>query len=348
MGSDYGTQLINPANLGSANSAFTPLSTVTGKVLAISTNGSIALFSDTLHTPNEVLVVNTSNPTSTSVTTLNISGASAASFSPDGLKAFIFGFDGTGNPNLYVYSALQALQVIPLPPQTTVNTIAFSTNGAFAYVAEPSLGGGAPAVSVFNTCDNKVFTDTLTGLHDIPLSAPPIAFKALPDGVHFVVLESGGIIDYITATITGVPAATLTTPSSLLCPMTVGHAPPQKINLGQGTIQPINFFISADGTLLYVLASDRASILVYNFNTNSVSGIQLAGNATPVSADMTSDASTILVAGSDGLLHQVTTGLGGSDMVQISFPNVPNFLNPFCSMDPAQGPCTLNLVAAKP
>ena len=48
--------------------------------------------------------------------------------------------------------------------------------------------------------------------------------------------------------------------------MTVSHAPSSiKINLGQGTIQPLDFFISADGTLLYVLASDRSSILVYNF-----------------------------------------------------------------------------------
>jgi hypothetical protein len=51
-----------------------------------------------------------------------------------------------------------------------------------------------------------------------------------------------------------------------------------------------------------------------------------------------------VIAGSDGLLHQVSTGLGGSDQVQISFPNLPNYLNPFCTF----GACTLNLISVRP
>jgi len=350
MGSDFGAQLINPTNLGGQTSAFTALGTVTGKVLAVSTNGSAAVFSDTLHSPNQVYVVNSSNATSPLVTALPIAGASVAAFSQDGLKTFIFGFDTNGLPNLYVYSTLQALQVIPLSPQTSVNSIVFSTNGAFAYVVEPSLAGGSPAVSVYNTCDDQLFTDTATGLHHIPLAASPLAFKALPDGRHFVALESDGTLEYITASITGIPAATLTQPATSLCPMLVGHAAPQKINLGQGTIHPINFFVSADGTLLYVVASDRSSILVYDFTTSAVTGIQLIGtsNPTPVSADMTADASTILVAASDGMVHEVSTALGGSDLVQLAFPNLANFQNPFCTFDPASGPCTFDFIAAKP
>ncbi len=348
LGSDFGAQSMNPANLNTNTGAFTSLGTVTGKVLAVSANGSLAVFSDTLHTPNQVLIVNTANATSTSITPLNISGAVTAAFSPDGLKTFIFGFDSAGNPNLYIYSTVQALQTIPLPPGTTVNSIAFSTNGAFAYVVEPNLGSTGPAVSVFNTCDNRLFTDTLTGLNYIPLSSPPLAFKALPDGVHFAALENGGTIQYITAKITGIPPATLAQPATSICPMLVGHEPLQTIDLGQGDIHPIDFFVSGDSTQLYIAASDRSSILVYDFNTGAVTGIELAGNATPVSVDMTADASTLVVAGSDGMLHEVSTALGGSDMVQLAFSNLPNFLNPFCNFDPAQGPCTFNLVAAKP
>jgi len=346
MGSNFGAQLLNPANLGSNTNPFTALGTVTGKILAISTNGSPAIFSDTIHVPNQVYVVNATSA-SAAVTALNISGASAAAFSRDGLKAFIFGFDSNGNPNLYVYSALQALQVIPLPAGTTVNSIVFSTNNAFAYVVEPSLGGAGPALSVYNTCDNQVFTDTVTGMHNVPLTAPPIAFKALPDGVHFVVLESGGTIDYISAAITGIPVATLTKPMTTLCPMTVGHTL-RTINLGQGSILPIDFFPSADGTMIYVLASDRSSVLVYNFTTGAVTGIELAGNATPLSADISVDAGTIAVAGSDNQLHLVTTALGGSDQAQVPFPNLPDYLNPFCTYTPASGPCTLDFVAVKP
>jgi hypothetical protein len=355
MGSDFGAQVLTPANLGTTTSAFAALGTVTGNVLAISNNGALAVFSDTKHVPNQVYVVNATNAGSPSATALNISGGSAAAFSPDGLKAFIFGYDANGNPNLYVYSALQALQAIPLAAGTTVQSIAFSTNGAFAYLVEPSVGGGGPALTVYNTCDNQISTSPPPGLTQqvIPLSATPIAFRTLPDGLHFVSLGTGGNIDYITATITGIPPATLTTPSNSLCPMTVDHTG-QTINLEQGNINPINFFTSADGTLLYVAASDRNSILIYDLATGSpAGGIQLAPtagavNPTPISAEMTADASTILVAASDGYVHQVTTALGGSDQIQTSFPDVPNFPNPFCSMNPSSGSCTLDFIAVKP
>jgi len=99
------------------------------------------------------------------------------------------------------------------------------------------------------------------------------------------------------------------------------------------------------------VASDRSDILVYNFNTGSVSGIPLAGNATPgdpanpmrTVADMTVDGTLIYVAGSDGTLHEVSTN-PAVDLLQISFPNLPNFSNPFCSI----GNCRLNMVAVKP
>ena len=152
-----------------------------------------------------------------------------------------------------------------------------------------------------------------------------------------LVLDSTGF-DVLTATIAP-PASPTLCPSSLT----------QRVELGQGTLQPLNFFASADGSQLYVVASDHASILVYDFGAGSVSsGIELIGSATPVSADISPDAGTILIAGSDGLLHEVSTGLGGSDQIQLSFPNVPDYLNAFCEIIVTQSPCTLNLVAARP
>jgi hypothetical protein len=119
--------------------------------------------------------------------------------------------------------------------------------------------------------------------------------------------------------------------------------------LGQGPIQPVNFFASADASTLYIAVAGNASILIYDFGAGAVtSGIELLGNATPISAEMSVDAGTIVVAGNDGMLHEVSTALGGSDQVQLSFPNVPNHLNPFCTFTPSQGPCTLNLVLVKP
>ena len=351
IGSEFGALVANPSNASSNTAVFTPEGSITGKVLAVSTNGLVAIFSDTVHTPNQVYVLNTSTPGQPS-TPLNISGATAAAFSPDGLKAFIFGFDSSGNPNLYVYSTQQSLQVLPLPANTAVSSIAFSTNGAFAYVVESALGGVGPAVSVYNTCNNALFTDAITGNSFVPLSAAPIAFKVLPDGIHFAALEPAGNVEYITATVSQVVPATLTEPATSTCPLTVGHDPRfhTLINVGQGNIQPINFFVSPDGTLLYLLAKELNSVLIYDFATGSAAGgIQLAPtpftpNPTPVTADITVDGGTLLVAGSDSYLHRLTTGVNGVDQLQMQFPSLPNVINPFCTVST----CTLNLVAVKP
>jgi hypothetical protein len=342
MGSEFGAQTLNAANLNTNNAAFTSLGPVWGKVLAVAANGSSAIFSDAVHVPNQVYVAGTGAPV-----VLNISNATAAAFSPDGLKAFIFGRDTNQNPTLFVYSTLQALQQIQLPASTNVSSIAFSNNGAFAYVAESNLGGVGPAVSVYNTCDNNLATDPAAIQQIIPLPAAPIVFKALQDGIHYVALEESGDIDYITATVTGITPATLPKPASSICPMAVSNKL-SEISLQQGTIHPINIFESADGSQLYVVATDRASILVYNFDTGAVTGILLAGNATPLSADMTVDSSTILVGGSDGQMHQISTANGGGDLVQIQFPFLPNYLNPFCTFVPSAGPCTFDLMVVKP
>jgi DNA-binding beta-propeller fold protein YncE len=166
--------------------------------------------------------------------------------------------------------------------------------------------------------------------------------------MHLFVLDSTGF-DILTATITPPP-----TPTGTPCLQNltfISNDPmhlAQRIELGQGTLQPLNFFASADGTQLYVASASNASVLVYDFGTGGVTGIELQGNTVPVSADMSPDAATIVIAGSDGLLHELSTGLGGSDQVQLSFPNLPNYLNPFCTYSVPQAPCKLDLVAVRP
>jgi hypothetical protein len=357
MGSNFGALLINPASFGTSN-PYTGLDTVTGKVLAAANNGSAAVFSDTIHSPNQVYVVNTLGAGSLSASALNISQAVTAAFTPDGLKTFIA---GDGGNSLYIYSSLQALQGPGLQgpgsnPQLTLsgpaNAIAFSPNGAFAFVAASSTGTTSANLTAFNTCNNQIATDKSLVPATVLLPANPLFMRVLPglhleghdssgipipDGVHVLVLDATGF-DVLTSNI--FPPA-----SGTLCPQLLTFNPAQRVELGQGTLQPLNFFTSADDSQLYVVAAGHASILVYDFGAGSVtSGIELAGNATPVSADMSPDAGTIVIAGSDGLLHEVSTGLGGSDQLQLSFPNLPNYLNPFCTA----GPCTLNLLAVRP
>jgi hypothetical protein len=354
MGSEVAALLINPANVGTGSSAFSSLGTVAGQVLAVSTNGNLAAFSDSslnapANTPSQVFIVNAAAFGAPGTTVLDIPNATAAGFSPDGLRAYIFSSPALpALPAIYVYSPIQGLQTIAPAPAagTTVNTIAFSTNSAFAYVVEtPSVG--ASFVSVYNNCvlnttSPQIVADTFT------LTAPPVVFKVLPDGVHFIALENNGTFDYITAYITPIPAATLTTPGTSLCPMTVTHTV-KNISLNQGPLDAFDFFPSPDGTQLYLLAKGLPSVLDYHFTTGATTGISLINNATPISGSLSADGGTMAVAGSDGMLHDVDTGIGGTDTnPPTSFPYLPDYLNPFCTFTPSTGPCTFNLLAVKP
>jgi hypothetical protein len=140
-------------------------------------------------------------------------------------------------------------------------------------------------------------------------------------------------------------------PVTTLCPQIISLAKttqnvtfePLHINIGFGTFHPINFFLSPDSTQAYIVTSDFG-VLIYSFNTGSVSRIPLVNDAAPVAADMAADGSLIFVAGSDGLLHELNTATA-FDQNQTLFSPLPNSLNNFCFTG---GNCALNLVAVKP
>jgi len=349
MGSEFGALTINPANFGTSNSPYVSLGTVTGTVLGASNNGVFAVYTDTLHTPNQAYVINLTNANAPATTALNITAADVAAFSPDGLKTYIMG--GPAGTSLYIYSTLQSLQG-PITLAGPARAAGFSPNSAFGFVAE---GGSSPNVTAFATCNNQVAAT-------LPLPASPILMQVLPnvhidghdsygypipDGIHILVLDSTGF-DILTANITA-PA------SGTLCPQGLSFSSndplraAQRIELGQGTIQPLNFFASPDGTQLYVVNNSSSTILAYNTIAGAVvGGIELVNDPNPLSADATIDTGFILVAGSDGMLHQVSTSLTGADLFQIPFPNLPNYLNPFCTAFSGSGACVLNAIAVKP
>jgi len=371
-GSQFGALLLTTANLGSSSSnpftelpaTNTPLGVVTGRVIAVSPNGNLAVFSDTVSTPNQAYVVSSAaGATGTATTALNINGATTATFSPDNLKAFII---GNGGNTLYVYSPLQALSQPPPPPLTApVTTIAFSSSGAFAFLAG---GVSTGSIEVLNTCDNSPAI-TLTGLPATPLFLKMVPAGTVPQGSgnlpilqnpnagtnvppsfdFFYGLDNTGID--IIATIN---STTTTTPASL-CPLqtianpinTVTGLPftPIHINLQKGTFHPINFFVSPDASQVYIVTTDQG-VLVYSFNTQSVSAIPLIGasNPAPLAADITVDGTLIYVAGTDGLLHELNTTLA-LDVMQIPFFQLPNSTNNFCT---SSFTCALNIVAIKP
>ena len=124
------------------------VSTVTGKVLAVSADGSRLAVSDPaplIGGPGRVFIYNQAN--GGAPVTLPIPNATAAAFSPDGLKTFII-----SGASLYVYSTVDALKgPLSLSPITNGNGVAFSQYGAFALIsgAPPGLNQRSPAPGPF-------------------------------------------------------------------------------------------------------------------------------------------------------------------------------------------------------
>jgi hypothetical protein len=375
VGSEFGAFTLNPSNIGTNTSPFAPLlapgtpqGLVTGKILAISPNGSVAIFSDTIASPNQVYVVNTA-PAST--TALNLNAAIAAAFSPDGLRVYILADAGT---TLYSYSPLQYLQPVAVPLSTPAAQIVFNGSGTFALLA----GGVAPPdLSIYNTCNNSpvtlasanvtVFTSppqflTLVPGGNIPLGTlfgnTVIPSNLDPTGLDFFIgLDNVGNgastgIDVIATNTSFFPPPA---PYTSLCPLPVTLAqytttPPTQwpanpfhISIGQGTFNPIAFFVTASATQAYIVTTD-VGVLIYNFNTNSVSKVPMINNASPVAASVTADGAFIYVAGSDGLLHQLNPSLL-LDQNQTAFLPLPNSSNDFCFNETT---CTLDMIAVKP
>jgi hypothetical protein len=297
--------------LDSSSNTVTQFTSTPGKVLAVSPDGTAVVVSDTVDTPNQVFVFDT---TAGSNTAFGITGATAADFSPDSLKAYII-----AGSTLYVYSKVDALQIIPL--RAPANDVAFFAEGAFAYLA----GGDPAGVLVRRTCDNGE-ADTVS------TTSAPTFIRALPDATQMlaVVPPAVSLINANTTPVGCTPAITDTATS---------------ISLGQPTFTASQLIIAEDGSTAYILSPDINSILVFDIGGQTSSTLSLLGNATPIQASLTPDGTLLLVGASDGMVHEIQTATG-VDVTQIQFPN-GLCLNPAALPFPGLT-CNPNLVAVKP
>ena len=319
LGSDHGLMVFLPSSLGSSNNPITVHSTVTGKVLAVSPDGNRVVVSDTSSTPNQVFIFDT---TSTGgIVNLLISGAMAAAFSPDNLKAYI-----AAGSNLYVYSALEPLQKINLGASAA--DVTFLPEGAFAEVAGGANAGAA--VTNVATCTNANPPGP-----SVMTNGPPVSIRALVDGSHLLALDPPGI-DVITA-------GTITFPvnPNPPCPPSITSATSSFVNLGQGQFTPLKFLVANDGSKAYVIANNFGAVMVYDVAAGTSSAISLTGNVTALDGDLTLDGKLLYVGASDGTVHAIDTQAAG-DIQTISFP--PNFN--FCNN--VSFTCTPDLLAVQP
>jgi hypothetical protein len=250
-----------------------------GKVLAVAPDGSKVIISDTSPAdgPNHVFVFDTASNTSP---TFQITEATAAAFSPDSLKAYI-----VAGSSLYVYSKLDGLQTIALA--APAEDVSFLSEGAFAYVA----GGASSALSVWRTCDNgRADTVAVPAVPTFIRTLPGTA-KLLPSDTsatfHMLAVDPPGI-DILSVN-TAPSGCTPPVADGPVASFSLGHGnfvPTQLIISQDGTTAyiiasnlnsilvfnipgqaasaialsgnpiPLNAALIADGTLLYVGASD--------------------------------------------------------------------------------------------
>ena len=281
-----------------------------GKVLAISPDRNSAVISDTFDSPNLVFICTNCASTARTVTTFQISGATAAAFSPDNLKAYIL----AGN-NLYVYSKLDPLQTFTLSQTIglggAANDVAFHPEGGFAYLAGPST-----SLTPFRTCDNAPISSAA-------LNTPhsPLLIRPLPDGNTLLVLDPPNI-----------DLVSITSLTAVACSGTITDTT-SSFDLGEGSFIPTQFFVSPDGSTAYILGNSSAGpppsrmpfVMVFNVNTQTASTLSLSNSATPLSASLSPDGKLLFVGADDGTLHVIDT-TSGNDIQQVTFPFPTNEL----------------------
>ena len=271
-----------------------------GKVLATSPDNNSVVISDTTDSPNLLFICTNCSSPSRTVTTFQISGATAAAFSPDNLKAYIL----AGN-KLYVYSNLDPLQTIDLGG--TGKDVAFHPEGGFAYVAGPST-----SITPYRTCDNAPISSATLNTPNSPLLIRP-----LPDGSTLLVLDPPNI-----------DLVSVTSLTALDCAGTITNTT-STFDLGEGSFVPSQFFVSPDGSTAYILGDSSAGrlpfVMVFGVNTQSASALSLSNSATPLSAALAPDGKLLFVGADDGTLHIIDT-TSGLDTQQVTFPFPTNEL----------------------
>ncbi len=302
-----------------SGSSASQLNGAAGRVLAVSPDSSTVILSDTTDSPSRVNICKNCNSNSRTLVPILMPNATAAAFSPDGLKAYIV--SGTSCPGsssagcLLVYSQVDSPQFISL--SAPANAAAFIGNGSVGYTAETMQTSSLP------TCGPSA----AGSLGSVGL--PGQMLRTLPDGMSLLALTPPDL-QTVTATITGPqtpPANTSGCPSPrgfLNITNTLGPS----VNLGVGSFTPTQFFLSPNGDVAYILGRTAIGsttaplpfVISFSVTAGTTSLISLAGSALPLSASL-NGTSNLLVGADDGAVHVIdtTTGLD-TQQVMLPFP----------------------------
>lgn len=381
LGSDQGLMYAdvtasNPSIVQVSN-ASTPCNvSLCGKVLTISNDGKFVVVADTVSTPSQVYIFDSSGGTAPVDLVVPGETATAAAFSPDQLKLFIL----TSTGKMYIYSTVDALTSVPIA--NTATDVKFSADGSFAYVA----GTPASSVSAFSTCSLPAIGSQDIGsaaVSSTPLEIfPSPVVQADSQGLtqNVLALEPPSVavpsthIEFLTATFTQDPIL-YKVPLQLTCnpPIIQTFTKGASFDLGQGNFTPIYAQLVADGAAMIIVAQNIPAVLVFNVSDGTTSSVSLVGNTHPLSASASTDGSQVFVAACDqypnndqtqpcaaGSVHIVNTcavlscsappNLGSGDFQQVPYVNINDNNNPnMCSNQGTNAPlCLPNLIAIRP
>lgn len=276
LGSSTGLMIVS---LGTSNTV-TTVAGAPGKVLAVDPGETRAIVAN----GTNVFVVTISGG---QVQTLNIGGATAAAWTPDGFDAYII----AGNTVTEFSPQLSPKQFNLTSPAADVT---FFASGQFAYFAESS------AVTVRRPCDN-LQTDTVI------TSGAPQRVKAAINGSVFVIdstVSTTGV-DVIAPNITSVAGCGQTATDT-----TSFH------DFGAGLFTPTQVITTPDSN--YVFAIGSSNLVGYNVAQGQAVNVALAGGAQPLSGDALLDSSSLYIGASDGMVHQLKISSGSiTDAAQI-------------------------------
>jgi hypothetical protein len=381
LGSDQGLMYVDttassPSVVQVSNSSTPCNVSLCGKVLTISNDGKLVVVVDTVSTPSQVYIYDSSS--SSIPVDLVIPGetATAATFSPDQLKLFIL----TSTGKMYVYSTVDALSSVPIA--TTATDVKFSADGSFAYVA----GTPASSVSAFSTCSLPTIASVDIGsvaASSMPLEIfPSPVVQADAQGLtqNVLALEPPSVavpathIEFLTAKFTQDPIL-YEVPLQLTCnpPIIQTFTRGASFNLGQGSFTPIYAQLVADGAAMIIVAQNIPAVLVFNVSNGTTSSVPLVGGSLPLSASASTDGSQVHVVACDqypnndptqpcaaASVHIVNTcavlscsvppSLGQGDFQQVPYVNINDNNNPnMCNGQGTNAPlCLPNLIAIKP
>ncbi len=294
--------------------------TVTGKVLAVSPDGSTVVVTDPIRKLIYLYSSTTGCPSSGTTFGCPTYGgvATAAEFTPDSQTVYIT--TGTPNANGTVTPGNTLLVHSNFTGWTSINLSAPASDVA---VTVPSVGAylaGSPTIARSYCPSTTLNGQTVVSNEYYPLadsaSVTTDLVRATSDGLHILgaTVANGPSIADLTFS-PGLPPPPATGQPAGACPtqvpanyFTAQRASTKTAALSGVTATTINDLIpTSDAKLAFVTYNGTGSLPAYSPSTGAVNPIALSGTATsPIAATISSDNATVYVGTTgDNLVHQI-------------------------------------------